>query len=83
MICTGSPCEHVYHLQFKLGQTVEYLKQFVEVEYGIPMQAQRLFCNDGNMAMMDPLSLLDYPEAKGTPELFVRVEGMLPAESKK
>lgn len=69
--------------QFKLGQTVEYLKQFVEVEYGIPMTAQRLFCNDGGTPMMDPLSLLDYPEAKGVEELFVRVEGLLPAECKK
>lgn len=34
-------------------------------------------------AMMDPLSLLDYPEVKGQEEIFVRVEGILPAEAKK
>ena len=70
-------------LQFKLGQTVEFLKQYVEVEYGIPMSAQRLFLDNSAIPMMDPLSLLDYPEAKGSAEIFVRVDGVLPAESKK
>mmetsp|Transcript_14376 Transcript_14376/g.13000 ORF Transcript_14376/g.13000 Transcript_14376/m.13000 type:complete len:166 (-) Transcript_14376:40-537(-) len=66
---------------FKLGQTVEVLKSFVENEYGIPMSKQVLFFDE--KIMMDPLSLLDYPEAKGETEIYVRVEGPLPNESKK
>lgn len=48
---------------FKLGQTVEVLKSYIESEYGIPMQEQALFLEDKKM--LDPFSLLDYPEAKG------------------
>jgi hypothetical protein len=33
--------------------------------------------------LIDPLSLLDYPEAKGAEEIYIRVEGDLPADSKK
>mmetsp|Transcript_26917 Transcript_26917/g.53907 ORF Transcript_26917/g.53907 Transcript_26917/m.53907 type:complete len:144 (+) Transcript_26917:37-468(+) len=73
----GSQGEH----RFKLGQTVEVLKSFVESEYGIPMEDQRLYIED--KVMLNPLSLLDYPEAKGEEEIFVRVEGYLPANSKK
>jgi hypothetical protein len=51
--------------KFKLGQTVELLKSFVESEYGIPMEEQRLYIDD--KLMLNPLSLLDYPEAKGKP----------------
>ncbi len=47
------------------------------------MNDQRLYFNDDNIPMMDPLSLLDFPEVKGSEEMFVRVEGILPAESKK
>jgi len=64
-----------------MGQTVEVLKQYVELEYGILMHEQRLYYND--VMMIDPLSLLDYPEVKSSNEVFVRVEGILPAESKK
>jgi hypothetical protein len=52
------------HHKFKLGQTVEVLKSFVESEYGIPMEDQSLFLED--KFMMNPLSLLDFPEAKGS-----------------
>jgi len=67
--------------KFRLGQTVELLKSFVESEYGIPMEDQKLYLED--KLMLNPLSLLDYPEAKGEEEIFVRVEGYLPANSKK
>ena len=73
----GSQGENV----FKLGHTVEVLKSFVESEYGIPMVDQNMFIEEKHM--LDPLSLLDYPEAKGENELFIRVEGPLPSESKK
>ena len=66
---------------FKLGQTVEVLKSHIENEYSILMTEQALFLED--KLMLDPLSLLDYPDAKFGNELFVRVEGNLPAESKK
>ena len=63
----------------KLGQTVEYLKSFVESEFDIPMESSRLFIED--KLMIDPLSLLDYPESKGVDEIFIRVEG--PMKSRK
>jgi hypothetical protein len=44
---------------------VEVLKSYVESEYGIPMSQQFLFLE--NLLMMDPLSLLDFAEAKGQP----------------
>ncbi len=50
---------------FKLGQTVEVLKSYVESEYGIPMADQKLFLSGSSKAMLNPLSLLDYPEIKG------------------
>ena len=33
--------------------------------------------------MMNPLSLLDFSEAKGQDEIYIRVDGPMPAESKK
>ena len=49
---------------FKLGQTVELMKSFVEQEYRIPMAQQILLYED--KPMMNPMSLLDYlREAKG------------------
>jgi hypothetical protein len=84
---------------FKLGQTVEVLKSYIESEYGIPMADQKLYLEDRQMH--NPFSLLDYPEAKGSvliceltnfgltlifagaDEMFVRVEGYLPKNSKK
>jgi hypothetical protein len=50
------------------GQTVEVLKSYVESEYGIPMSQQYLFLE--NLLMMDPLSLLDFSEAKGTESII-------------
>ena len=49
---------------FRLGQTVEYVKSYIESEYGIPMQEQILIYE--GRPMIDPLSLLDFPGAKGT-----------------
>lgn len=66
---------------FKLGQTVEVLKSYVESEYGMPMAEQKMYIEE--RAMMNPLSLLDFPEAKGVDEIFIRVTGPLPTESKK
>jgi hypothetical protein len=66
---------------FKLGQTVEVLKSHIESEYGIPMQSQQLFLDDKRL--MDPMSLLDYPQAKGVEEILVRVQGPLSSEFKK
>jgi hypothetical protein len=67
---------------FKLGQTVEVLKSFVESEFGIPMLDQHLYIG-GDKIMHNPFSLLDFPEAKGVEEIYVRVAGHLPAEAKK
>lgn len=33
--------------------------------------------------MLDPFSLLDFPETRGVDEIFVRVDGPMAAESKK
>jgi hypothetical protein len=67
---------------FKLGQTVEVLKSFVESEFGIPMAEQTLFLDEGKK-LDNPFSLLDYPQFKGADEVFVRVDGYLPESSKK
>ena len=67
--------------EFKLGHTVELLKSFVENEYGIPMPQQTMYIED--TMLIDPLSLLDYPDAKLSDEIFIRVDGPLPSESKK
>lgn len=42
---------------------------------------QDMFLED--RVMMNPLSLLDFSEAKGQDEIYVRVDGPMPAESKK
>ena len=64
-----------------LGHSVEFLKSYVESEYGIPIQEQNMYLDDKRM--LDPLSLLDYPQEKGADEMFIRVDGELPADSKK
>lgn len=48
---------------FKLGHTIEFVKSFVESEYGIPMMEQTLYLDD--KVLHNPFSLLDYPEVKG------------------
>lgn len=63
---------------FKLGQTIEYVKSFIEFTYGIPMSQQQLYC--GSICMMDPLSILDYFETDvegslNKSQLTIRVEG--------
>jgi hypothetical protein len=66
---------------FKLGHSVDYLKSYVESEYGIPMVEQVMYLDD--KVMLDPLSLLDYESKGGQDEMFIRVEGDLPSDSKK
>ena len=62
---------------FKIGQTTEVLKSFVESEYGIPMDAQTLLL-DGQ-TMLNPLSLMDFSETKGADEILIVVDGPMPA----
>ena len=54
---------------------------------GMPMESQELFLEDQDTPMLNPLSLLDYPLAVGqadrSGELYLRVQGYLPSESKK
>ena len=49
--------------KFRRGQTVEYLKFFCEGEFGIPIKDQKLRIQ--GKIMMDPLSLIDFPETHG------------------
>lgn len=49
-------------LQFQMGQTIEVLKSFVDSECGIPMDEQQLFLEDQPDPLMDPLTLLDFPQ---------------------
>ena len=65
---------------FKLGQTTEVLKSFVESEYGIPMLEQIMYIEE--KMMMNPLSLVDFKEAKEMDEILIRVEGPLPSVRK-
>eukprot|EP00611_Tribonema_gayanum_P014818 TRINITY_DN26311_c0_g1_i1.p1 TRINITY_DN26311_c0_g1~~TRINITY_DN26311_c0_g1_i1.p1 ORF type:complete len:162 (+),score=38.10 TRINITY_DN26311_c0_g1_i1:77-562(+) len=67
--------------EFKLGQTVEVLKSYVESEFGIPMQRQELYL--GTTAMMDPMTLLDYPDINERDGAYIIVEGEMGAEAKK
>ena len=62
---------------FKLGQTTEVLKSFVESEYGIPMDQQSLLLDGKNM--LNPLSLMDFCETKGADEILIVVDGPMPA----
>lgn len=45
------------------------------------MAKQDLYLED--QRLMDPLSLLDYPDVKGVDELYVRVEGPMASGAKK
>jgi hypothetical protein len=47
---------------FQLGQTIEVLKSFLCVEYGIPMLGLELFLECGIGPLLDPMSLSDYPQ---------------------
>lgn len=73
----GSYIEH----DFKLGQTIEFLKSHIEIEVGMPMMQQLFYVDDE--LMIDPLCLLDYDKAIVDNQLFIRVDGPLPNESKK
>ena len=65
---------------FKLGQTVEVLKSFVESEFGIPMDDQ-IMSFDGK-SMLNPLSLMDFSETKGVDEILIKVDGPMPLARK-
>eukprot|EP00903_Cladosiphon_okamuranus_P015689 g14486.t1 len=67
--------------EFQLGQTVELLKSFIESEFGIPMSGQELYL--GSELMMDPMSLLDYPEVDSGGDILIVVEGEMSEETKK
>ena len=67
--------------QFKMGQTVEVLKAFIAEEFSIPMETQQLFL--GTKKMIDPMTLLDYPEIVPGGETVVRVEGDMDDSAKK
>lgn len=69
---------------FKRGQTVQFLKSHIEIEYGIPMKDQILYLvneelddNDPKKLkrMDDPFSLLDYPAILKKNEIYILVEG--------
>lgn len=66
---------------FKIGQTVQVLKSFVEDEYDIPMAAQKLYL--GDQLMLDPLTLGDYPTIRPSRSVIVRVDGDLPPSAGK
>lgn len=69
--------------RFKMGHTVLLLKTFVEDEYDIPLNDQRLIFN--GTTMLDPLSLSDFPTIQPRDVVVIRVDGPLPrtAASKK
>lgn len=65
---------------FKLGQTVEVLKSFVESEFGIPMEKQTMTLE--GRSMLNPLSLMDFTETKGADEILINVDGPMPLARK-
>ncbi len=66
-----------------MGQTVEVLKSFVALECGVPMHTQRLYLEGGVGPLLDPLTLLDYPQIDPREEILVRVEGEMDAAGAK
>lgn len=74
----GSQGENI----FKLGHTVEYLKWYVEQEYGISMETQKLYYE--NVLMVDSFCLLDFPSVEAdAEEIYIQVEGDLPSMYRK
>eukprot|EP01010_Urceolus_cornutus_P001574 NODE_2124_length_634_cov_263.776068_g1670_i0.p1 GENE.NODE_2124_length_634_cov_263.776068_g1670_i0~~NODE_2124_length_634_cov_263.776068_g1670_i0.p1 ORF type:complete len:135 (+),score=25.82 NODE_2124_length_634_cov_263.776068_g1670_i0:67-471(+) len=77
----GPPCCIVFNLpdgsqhkhdEFRMGHTVEWLKQAVEDKYGLPYLEQKLLLND--KVMIDPLSLSDIADLKTDAENQVIVK---------
>ena len=66
---------------FKLGQTVEVLKAFVEDEFEIDMGSCRLYLGDEEMP--DPFSLSDFPAVSPRKACVVRVAGDVPERAQK
>ena len=66
---------------FKLGQTVEVLKAFVEDEFEIDMSSSRLYLGDEEMP--DPFSLSDFPAVSPRKACVVRVAGDVPERAQK
>ena len=66
---------------FKLGQTVEVLKAFVEDEFEIDMRSCRLYLGDEEMP--DPFSLSDFPAVSPRRACVVRVAGDVPERAQK
>ena len=66
---------------FKLGQTVEVLKAFVEDEFEIDMSSSRLYLGDEEMP--DPFSLSDFPAVSPRKACVVRVAGEVPERAQK
>ena len=66
---------------FKLGQTVEVLKAFVEDEFEIDMGSCRLYLGDEEMP--DPFSLSDFPQVSPRKACVVRVAGDVPERAQK
>jgi hypothetical protein len=66
---------------FKLGQTVELLKAFVEDEFEIDMSSSRLYLGDEEMP--DPFSLSDFPAVSPRKACVVRVAGEVPERAQK
>ena len=54
------PSGDVVAKEFKLGQTVEVLKAFLDAEHGLAMAEHELSLGDEGTTMIDPLSLSDY-----------------------
>jgi len=67
----GSQVEY----EFQMGQSVEVLKAFVREETGMEIHQQSLFLEGGAGPLLDPLSLLDYPQINPREEVLIRVEG--------
>lgn len=61
--------------EFQMGQTVQVLKSYIASEVGIPMAQQSLYLETSTDMLLDPMTLLDYPEIDPMDEILIRVEG--------
>lgn len=73
--------------EFQMGQTVEVLKSFIAMECGMPMEQQQLFLVASDerppSLLLDPMTLLDYPQIDPALAVVIRVDGEMEDGAKK
>lgn len=61
---------------------LQVLKSYLALDCGIPMHSQRLYLGEEG-PLLDPMSLLDYPQIDPREHVIIRVEGEIDDASAK